>query len=37
MSENMTEELCMLEHLTPQEREALAATLARVVDTITTG
>jgi hypothetical protein len=36
MSENMTDELCMLEHLTPQEREALAAALARVVDTITT-
>jgi hypothetical protein len=33
MSENMTDELCMLEHLTPQEREALVATLARVVDT----
>ena len=34
MSENVVQELSMLEHLTPQEREALAATLARVVDTM---
>ncbi len=32
----MVDELCMLEHLTPQEREALAATLERVVDTMVT-
>lgn len=36
MSENMAHELSMIEHLTPQEREALAATLARVVDTMAT-
>lgn len=34
MSENVTDELCMIEHLSPQEREALAATLALVVDTM---
>lgn len=37
MSENMADALCMIEHLTAQEREALAATLARVVDTMVAG
>lgn len=34
MAENMANELGMLDQLTPQEREALADTLSRVLDTI---
>lgn len=34
MPENMANQLNMLEALTPQEREDLAQTLARVLDTI---
>ena len=36
MPENMANQLSMLETLTPQEREALAQTLARVLDTMAT-
>lgn len=35
MSEPMADKLCMIQHLTPPEREALAAILARVMDTMT--
>jgi hypothetical protein len=34
MAENMAHELSMLDQLTPQEREALAETLSRVLDTM---
>lgn len=34
MAENMAQELSMLEQLTPQEREELAATLSRILDTM---
>ena len=37
MAENMANELGMIAQLTPQEREALADTLSRVLDTMVSG
>lgn len=34
MSENMSNEISLLSQLTPQEREELLGTLARVLDTM---